>query len=82
MLRYNASAAAFLIRAVLLGNRPRENVGYLILPVPPILKRHFRRRSHSLPENEKAARRQEIDRKRSSRRPERPISLALCNRDV
>jgi hypothetical protein len=57
MLRYNASAAAaFLIRAVLLGNRSRENVRYLILAAPPILKRHFRKRSHSLPENEKAAR--------------------------
>ena len=44
MLRYNASAvAAFLIRAVLLGNRPLENVGYLIRAAPPILKRHFRR---------------------------------------
>jgi hypothetical protein len=57
VLRYNASAAvAFVILAVLLGNRSLENVGYLILAAPPILKRHFRRRSHSQPENEKAAR--------------------------
>jgi glycosyltransferase involved in cell wall biosynthesis len=50
--------AVLVIRAVLLGNRPLGNLGYLISAAPPMirLKRHFRRRSHSQPENEKAAR--------------------------
>ncbi len=39
--------AALVIRAVLLGNRPLENLGYLISAAPPVisLKRHLRRQS-------------------------------------
>ena len=49
--------AAFVIRGVLLGNRPLENFGYLISAAPPTirLKRYFRRRSRSCAQNEKGA---------------------------
>jgi glycosyltransferase involved in cell wall biosynthesis len=50
--------AALVIRGVLLGNRPLENLGYLISAAPPTirLKRHFRKWSDSQAENEDAAR--------------------------
>jgi hypothetical protein len=47
-----------VIRGMLLGNRPLENLGYLISAAPPTirLKRHFRKWSGSQAENEDAAR--------------------------
>jgi glycosyltransferase involved in cell wall biosynthesis len=41
--------AALVIRGMLLGNRPLENLGYLISAAPPMirLKRHLRRRSEA-----------------------------------
>ena len=41
--------AALVIRAVLLGNRPLENLGYLVSAAPPMirLKKHFRRQNRS-----------------------------------
>ena len=41
--------AALVIRAVLLGNRPLENLTYLVSAAPPMirLKKHFRRQSRS-----------------------------------
>jgi glycosyltransferase involved in cell wall biosynthesis len=49
--------AALVIRGMLLGNRPLENLGYLISAAPPTirLKRHFRKWSGSQAENEDAA---------------------------
>ena len=41
--------AALILRAVLLGNRPLENLTYLVSAAPPMirLKKHFRRQHHS-----------------------------------
>jgi GT2 family glycosyltransferase len=50
--------AALVVRGMLLGNRPLENLGYLVSAAPPMihLKRHFRTRSRPREENLDGAR--------------------------
>ena len=61
----HARGAALLIRGALLGNRPLENLAYLVSASSPMrrLKRHLRRRNCSRQENVSAYDRQETDRK-------------------
>jgi glycosyltransferase involved in cell wall biosynthesis len=51
----HARGAALLIRGMLLGNRPLENLAYLVSASPPMmrLKRHLRRTNRSSQENVK-----------------------------
>jgi glycosyltransferase involved in cell wall biosynthesis len=57
-LGHHGRGAALVIRGMLRGDRPLQNLGYLISAAPPMirLKRHFRRWSRSHAQNEECAR--------------------------